>query len=663
MLCTPPCEAIPGGDRSRQFRQIIDLARRAPSAGLSLEDVEEAADALPCWPAPTLPGVAVRPAAARAGRIVGELIEQEFREGARDVLRAVAPAFRAEANSDPITAARRAMERHHRIADPADVAECFGLIWADGFLETVQRAAASGEAKWIALADEEETALRFELDGHARLVASRAASDILRDLPEDEDFVDALLATHPLVTRDMATDVAKRTIRRLAEPPLRQYFPDPVDPWASHWEEPGEAASSLHEKAKTALEHMLQEAASSDLEDVTHETPADRLERPGVAESKAIETPAPRHDRATGVLDLRRRLRAVDFDPSLEFQPPSWLVKGVMPRQGLGLIYGASGAGKTFLAIHAALSVAWGLPFFGNRTKRGGVLYVAAEGGASVLPRIRAANDAMGGAVAAARLSGEMPQRAPIRIVTEAPNLSRDGDARPLAATIADAAAEFAEAGHELALVVIDTWHAAMGGADENSAADAGAALAPLREAAERHGTFVAIIHHPGKDSERGARGSNALPAAVDATIALTVLGFEGAVARPASAMRRATVTKLRDGEVGGDFSYRLPIVTLGTDEDGDPWTTCVVEPCPTPVLDDDGLSKTDRELIDVVRAAVSEAGGGRVTVKELRLRFYAGRPDAKPDARRVAFGRALSAAIRDGRIKVDDAEEWAWTE
>jgi hypothetical protein len=40
------------------------------------------------------------------------------------------------------------------------------------------------------------------------------------------------------------------------------------------------------------------------------------------------------------------RLRAIDFDPSIESRPPSWLVKGIAPRTGLGLLYGEGGAGK-----------------------------------------------------------------------------------------------------------------------------------------------------------------------------------------------------------------------------------------------------------------------------------------------------------------------------
>lgn len=360
---------------------------------------------------------------------------------------------------------------------------------------------------------------------------------------------------------------------------------------------------------------------------------------------------------AAAASDVGRRLATMDFDPNAEFVPPSWLAKGLLPRKGIGLLFGESGAGKSFAAIHAALCVVWGQPLFEKKVKQGGVLYVAAEGGSSVAGRFRAANDAMGAAVAAARLSGERPQRAPVRIVTEAPDLSRDGDPKALLRTIADAAHDFEEAGFPLALVVVDTWHAAMGGGDENSAADAGAALKPLRDAAESGAFHCLIVHHPGKDSERGARGSNALPAAADAIIAVTVPGFDGAKAKPSDALRRATITKMRDGEAGGEFCYRLPVVEMGIDEDGDPITTCRVEPCHAPKLDDDGLTKHDRAFMDALRAGQGE----RIRLDEVRARFYAAMADAAPGSKRKAFGRARDAAIRDGRIEVDEAELWAW--
>lgn len=359
-----------------------------------------------------------------------------------------------------------------------------------------------------------------------------------------------------------------------------------------------------------------------------------------------------------------RALRYVDYAPGGEYAPPSWLIKNVFPRRGLGTLYGETSAGKSFLAIHAALCIARGVDFFGKRTRPGGVLYIAAEGGSSVLPRIEAADAALGSMLPANHLLRKgMPPLAdaPFRVVTEAPNLSRDGDHKPLELTIRLAAHAFEQKGHRLAMVIVDTWHAALGGGDENAAADAGHALRPFKEAVEDLNLFTLIVAHPGKALEKGLRGSNALPAAVDTSIELAVPGFEGPKPKPAGALRRATVNKQRDGEVGAEFHYRLPVVELGKDEDGDPWTTCTVLPCDPPKLDAEGLKPHDRDLLDAVRAALAEANAERADIQIARGRFYNKRPDAKPDARRQAWGRALKDAITSGRVAVDDHDNFIW--
>jgi len=356
-----------------------------------------------------------------------------------------------------------------------------------------------------------------------------------------------------------------------------------------------------------------------------------------------------------------RGLAYIDFDPSAETSPPAWLAKGLLPRVGIGLLFGESGAGKSFAAVHSALCVAWGLPLFGAKVKRGGVLYIAAEGGRSVTRRFQAANAELGGAIAAAGLAGAKPRRAPIRIVTEAPDLSRDGSPDPLMQTIRAAKAAFEAGGDRLALVVLDTWHAALGGGDENSAADAGHALKPLISESEKGDFLTLVVHHPGKELEKGARGSNALPAAADVILAVSVPGFTGAKAKPSSAPRRIAITKLRDGDAGSEFGYRLRTVPTGVDEDGDVVTTCVVEPIVAPAVDANGLTKSGRDFMDAVEKAIAEEGGKRARVETARLMFCAARPDGKPDTIRKAWTRALEVAINDGRVATDDRTLMVW--
>lgn len=360
-------------------------------------------------------------------------------------------------------------------------------------------------------------------------------------------------------------------------------------------------------------------------------------------------------------------LSSIQFADKAELQSPSWLVKHVLPTRGLGLLYGESGAGKTFFAIHAALCVAWGVPFFGRRVRQGGVLYIAAEGGKSVLPRFRAANESLCEAVAAANLTRDGKEglkRAPLQIVTQAPDLSPEGNVTPLKKTIQRAVGDMEAAGSPLSLIVVDTLHAAMGGADENSAADAGHALRPFQEAAGRFGVLTLIIHHPGKNVEQGARGSSSLSAAVDTCIELRVPGFEGPRAKPASMVRQGTIIKQRDGSVGDQFHYRLGIADLGSDADGDPWSTCTVAPCDAPEANQPGTlkGKGGGRLMKALEASLTASGSGKTLLSTVREHFNKlGPADETGDARRKAFRRALEQGLKAGLIETDENEEFVW--
>lgn len=360
-------------------------------------------------------------------------------------------------------------------------------------------------------------------------------------------------------------------------------------------------------------------------------------------------------------------LRTVDYDPNAKHSAPTWLVKGLFPDRGLAMLVGESQSGKSFLGVQLAVCIARGIPFFGRKVKAGAVLYIAAEGGSSVLPRIKAADEEIGGMLADNHLvrKGKGPMaRAPIKVMTETPNLSRQGDPEALARTLRALHHELATTDYPLTFVVLDTLHAAMCGGDEQSAADTGHALKPLRDAAEELGILVLITHHFGKDLERGARGSSALRAAVDTEIELRVPGADGSKAKPAGMLRRATVTKQRDGAVGEELYCRLNTHELGRDEDGEPWMTCTVIPCDAPALDGDGKpkGKGDIRLRRAVESALAEHGGDRAPWRMARSYFNnAGPADETDDARRAAWSRALKKARDLGLVETDSCDEWIW--
>ena len=61
-------------------------------------------------------------------------------------------------------------------------------------------------------------------------------------------------------------------------------------------------------------------------------------------------------------------------------QAQRWAVKGVVPSNAVGMIFGASGAFKSFIALDYALHRAYGMTWCGRRTAKGTPIYIAAEG-------------------------------------------------------------------------------------------------------------------------------------------------------------------------------------------------------------------------------------------------------------------------------------------
>lgn len=67
----------------------------------------------------------------------------------------------------------------------------------------------------------------------------------------------------------------------------------------------------------------------------------------------------------------------------------NWLIDGLIERSDLGLIFGTSGSGKSFIVLDMAYCIAAGIPYHGRATKKTGVLYVCGEGHSGLQKRIK----------------------------------------------------------------------------------------------------------------------------------------------------------------------------------------------------------------------------------------------------------------------------------
>jgi hypothetical protein len=248
----------------------------------------------------------------------------------------------------------------------------------------------------------------------------------------------------------------------------------------------------------------------------------------------------------------------------------SWLIKGLMPAVGHGLMSGQWGAGKTFAFFDLAASLSTGQPFVGHTVKRQcGVLLIAAEGADEVRLRLDAV---------VREKCGNMT-RAPFRWYEQAPMLLHKGAVEKLIAMARQAEASLEkEFGLPLGLIGIDTIAACAGYAkagDEYDNAVGQAVMNVLKAVAYELKCFVLGIDHFGKDLLAGTRGASSKESSGD--VVLACLGdklVNGAVTNT-----RLAVRKHRGGRQGQEYPFSLRMVEAPEpDEDGDPITTMVVD-------------------------------------------------------------------------------------
>lgn len=261
---------------------------------------------------------------------------------------------------------------------------------------------------------------------------------------------------------------------------------------------------------------------------------------------EADVTPATSEPQSPGP-SPRKGLRALRLDELQQMPKASWLIKGVLPTQGLACLYGPSGVGKSFALLDMGLSIAGGVEWQGQRVAQAAVIHVAAEGGHGFAQRLEVYGKRHGVDVA----------RLPFFVCPSGFDL-RSG---PDVAEVVEMAEEVSAQGLRVGLVVVDTLNRVLPGADENAAPDMSAAVAGMAQIAEKLGCLVAIVHHSGKDASKGARGHSCLRAAMD-----TELSVDRADAD--SPLRVIKVTKQRDGADDLKFGFTLEPTFLRYDDD-----------------------------------------------------------------------------------------------
>jgi len=186
----------------------------------------------------------------------------------------------------------------------------------------------------------------------------------------------------------------------------------------------------------------------------------------------------------------------------LSMKPPACLIDPLLPESGLAVVYGKSGAAKSFLALDWALSVASGIPWFGHAVKPGWVVYVAAEGQAGMGARYRAWLEGHG---------VDAVDR--FRLLPVAVNLLDGTEVERAERTIA-------QLPEPPVLVVVDTISRTTPGADENARRDMGLFVAAIDRLTPD--ALCLAVHHSRRSDDQ-ERGSGSLRNTSDMMLKMSV--------------------------------------------------------------------------------------------------------------------------------------------
>lgn len=244
------------------------------------------------------------------------------------------------------------------------------------------------------------------------------------------------------------------------------------------------------------------------------------------------------------------RFSLLSDEDLFKLPPLQWRIKKVLPQSGLAAVFGASGSGKSFTVLDMTQAIAAGRDWFGFRSKPCSVLYCALEGEDGIIGRVAAYR---------IRHGTSSPN---IRYLVQPFNLLDEADMIDLTQAI-----KTNRQGAKV--VVLDTLNRACPGADENDSKSMGQIIAAAKRLQAHIGGLVVLVHHTGKDASKGLRGHSSLHAALDAAIEVRRDGDR----------REWVIAKSKDGEDGESRPFKLDVVELGTDEDGEPTTSCTVHP------------------------------------------------------------------------------------
>ena len=262
---------------------------------------------------------------------------------------------------------------------------------------------------------------------------------------------------------------------------------------------------------------------------------------------------------------VKNRLKRVS-DLTKNIIPPAWMVRNIIPEEGLIEIIGASGSYKSFLILDLMFCISNGIKYHGKETKKGTVIYIAGEGHHGAKMRIRALEMKYG------------VDADNFYMLECSSNLAEEKEMDKLSNEILSIGDE------KISLIMFDTLHRNSSGIDENSASDFSLILGNVDKYLKPYVKIIGYIHHTGnaqETSNRG-RGTSSRFAAMDTSLMVksNEKGFTS-----------LSCNKQKDGEAFETISFELEKIDIDLlDEDGEKVYSVV------PVITDKKFSEEKEE-------------------------------------------------------------------
>lgn len=323
-------------------------------------------------------------------------------------------------------------------------------------------------------------------------------------------------------------------------------------------------------------------------------------------------------------------------DIRLDLTRRNYLVKGLLPRAGVVVIWGPPKCYKSFWAMDLGLYIALDWEYRGRRVQQAPVVYIGLEGREGLPARKEAF------------ARHHDVAEAPFYLITTPLDLAKQADA--LIASI-----EAQLPGVKPGAVFIDTLNRSLVGS-ESKDEDMAAYLAGASKIEQKFGCLVAIVHHCGIDASR-PRGHTSLSGAVEVQLKVERAGNLKVI---------VTVQLAKDFPEGAEIVSDLVSVELGRDDDGDPMTSLIVLPAEgSSIRTAKQIKGANKVALDILGKAIAEAATippasnhipsntRTVSIETWRRYAYQGSitESDNPDAKQKAFVRAANALHRVGLI------------